>query len=192
MFAKKNISILLFILAGCAIIALANPIVKTEKTASMDIQGQKKETPRQFSAFLEKSEPQPTIGYYSESPENSPLSPEQGTSLLPEQMEQVEGLVLKTEINLKQENKLSLENILAEIDQMAAKLKIKFEKSQKQTCSTCGNNQSQAETSEIPTCSAILAVGAGACNCATLGCTPPTGPWCVNPCCCVCCVACCR
>jgi hypothetical protein len=187
--------ILLFALIGCAIIALTNPIAKTEKTTSSDKQNQNKEILRQFSIFVEKNEPQvenpPVSNYYRLFEEESAEEPALKKENIENSQLSATNETIKPSANPDQNKTPSLESILAEIDQMAEKIKINFEKSQGKTCSTCGDNQSQTDDSGVPTCAAILAAGGGACNCATLGCTPPDPPWCVHPCCCVCCAACC-
>ncbi len=83
-----------------------------------------------------------------------------------------------TETEIENNNFLSIENIITEAENLSLILKKKFDQKQEQELSN-------------PPCLGVLAVSGGACNCVTLGCTPPIGPWCINPCCCVCCVACC-
>ncbi len=91
---------------------------------------------------------------------------------------------------------ISIESVLSGIENLSSNLKLEFEniKEEQADCPTCTGTESSSEIIITPdsTCATIISVGGGACNCASLGCTPPNGPWCVHPCCCVCCAACCR
>jgi len=90
--------------------------------------------------------------------------------------------------DINPETTLSLETILAEVKNLSSDLWLEFQTIHQEDCPSC----SQSEDSQFSICATILASpGVGACNCATLGCTPPVGPWCIHPCCCVCCPPCC-
>jgi len=102
----------------------------------------------------------------------------------------------KTDTQNSSASAISIKNILSQIENLSSDLKLEFENIQKEQagCPTCAKTEKPSEVPITPdsTCATIIAAGGGGCNCASLGCTPPIGPWCVHPCCCVCCIACCR
>lgn len=103
--------------------------------------------------------------------------------------ETISETILPETKNMASQQAPSLEEVLTEVENLSSELKSEFEQIQTQNknCSTCG------QTENASPCATVLAqLGGGICNCATLGCTPWYGPWCVHPCCCVCCPVCCR
>lgn len=98
-----------------------------------------------------------------------------------------ESIILSAPIKEVNEQLLSITSVLLEVGEISEQLKLELENIKEQECSTCDQEYDFA-----PTCATILAGLSGGCDCSTLGCTPPIGPWCVHPCCCVCCSACCR
>jgi vacuolar-type H+-ATPase subunit I/STV1 len=84
----------------------------------------------------------------------------------------------------------SLEDILAEVENLASELKLEFAniQAQKESCSSCG----QTENLSPSICATILtAAGGVGCSCAPPCCIPGEGCPCAHPCCCVCCQLCC-
>lgn len=80
---------------------------------------------------------------------------------------------------------VTLEQVLAQVQQLAADLKQDFEN--KKSCATCGNSA----PSDSVCLTALLALGGAGCSCGPPCCTPKGCP-CASPCCCVCCPVCCR
>lgn len=193
----KEILILIFVLFGCLVIALTNykqpvseNLQQTETSKAI-----LSETPHQVKALIwgetkdleERTDKQPQDDkknqHVSENPELVQGNPQQAA----ESDEKIRSPDFSQD-KVSPETTLSLENILAEVKNLSSDLWLEFQTIRQEDCPSC----SQPEDSQFSICATILtSPGAGACNCATLGCTPPVGPWCVHPCCCVCCPPCC-
>lgn len=175
----KEILILILVLFGSLVIVLANPNQSTNQqleeenpTAQYNLNNNRINVIKQIENI-----PQQEITA------NPLIAP-------PHQEQKPQSETIETTLQTTPKTTLSLETVLAEIENLSSELKLEFEniQKQKQDCPSC----SQSEES-LGICATILAqLGGGACNCGTLHCTPPHGPWCVHPCCCVCCAACCR
>jgi hypothetical protein len=97
------------------------------------------------------------------------------------------------EMPIQSTSSLSLEEVLAEVDNLSSDLWLEYQVAQQEkSCQGCSQEKSSSTSGTSGICATILAAAGGyPCNCATLGCTPPVGPWCVHPCCCACCQVCC-
>lgn len=182
MLSLKEILILSLVLCGSLIIFFSHYQPPTD-------QNQEQKTAEQISSpvvedieikisTLSQRESQPTEELIEELTKESPLSMEQTET------EDDPSPSLKTP-------SLSLENILAEVENLSSDLWFEYQSIRQEKN---GQNCCQPENSPSSICTTILAApgpGGMLCNCATLGCTPPHGPWCVHPCCFACCQACC-
>ena len=177
----KDILILIFVLAGCLIIAFSGqeqPLQQIKETNNEVVQD---------------SRVIPTTIFSSEETITETDSPVRKSAAPASPKSKVFGALSETDYSETDNTKLflSLETVLAEVENLSSELKLEFEyiQEQKENCPSC----SQPENSSPSICAVILAApGGGACNCGTLNCTPEKGTWCVHPCCCVCCAACCR
>lgn len=180
MLSKRDLFILFLVLISAAVIFFAN----NGKTANKENQereiSEKQNQSYQSIIFFQESNKEKN----EENTEN--LISEEELKINTDNKLSVLQTVSKEKIVSKKIEEIpSLNDVLAEVNNLASDLKLEFEKYQqeKDSCPDCSKSGS--------TCATILSA-VGACNCASLGCTPPHGPWCVNPCCCVCCPACCR
>jgi len=174
---KKNLTPI-FVLAGCLIIAFFsynwtdNKQIETNNKDSSVIQEETKE--------LDLFKNIQSINSDNSQEENINLSEEKIKENPSDNQNQILTSINTEAENTEAENNnlLSIEDIITEAENLSLILKNKFDQKKEQELSN-------------PPCLGVLAVSGGVCNCATLGCTPPTGTWCINPCCCVCCAACC-
>lgn len=179
----KEILILIFVLLSCLVITLTNykqPVSENPQQTETS-EAILSETPYQVKALIWGETKD--LKERSENPELVQGNPQQAE----ESDEKIRSPDFSQD-KVSPEIILSLENILAEVKNLSSDLWLEFQTIRQEDCLSCP----QSEDSQFSICATILtSPGAGACNCATLGCTPPVGPWCVHPCCCVCCPPCC-
>lgn len=177
----KEILILIFVLFSCLIIAFSN--------SNTDIKTAKKKN----TAVIKTQDKPLILSEETKMPENK-----QNNDSSAKTMTKQENIVNPSpnEVLLTTpvfNATLSLKTILDEVENLSSELKLEFENLQKQkeNCSSCGSQSEDLPSSPFICATILSAPGGGGCSCASLGCTPPVGPWCVNPCCCVCCPPCC-
>ena len=189
MFLSKEKITLILVLISCLIIAIFSPeLVKNKQTENND--GEIKQIKNENIDLFKN--------IWSFNDQNTNKEIRIINSIIPNPTEENNN-AQKTENSNPQNpiiNTMSIESVLSGIESLSSDLKLEFENIQEKQadCPTCAETEEQSEIPITPnsTCATIISAGGGACNCASLGCTPPNGPWCVHPCCCVCCVACCR
>jgi len=188
MLLSKEKLTLIFVLIGCLIIFLFSPeLVKNKQIENND--GEIKQVKNENIDLFKN------IWSFNDQDTNKEIGII--NSIIPNPTEENNN-TQKTESPNPQNpiiNIMSIESVLSGIENLSSDLKLEFENIQEEqaNCPTCAKIEKPSEIPITPdsTCATIMAA-AGACNCGSLGCTPPTGTWCVHPCCCVCCAACCR
>ncbi|MBL7154945.1 MAG: hypothetical protein ISS88_00355 [Candidatus Portnoybacteria bacterium] len=190
----KEILILIFVLFGCLVIFLSSPSQSVNQPSNKlqpDEESSQNENSSLFGDIWKLNSHAFQQVEQTEEINNYSLSEASETSKVKE--DNAFDALTQTDYsnNAIDQTTLSLEIVLAEVENLSSDLKLEFEniQAQEESCPIC----SQSENPSPSICATILAApGIGACNCATLGCTPEKGTWCVHPCCCVCCAVCCR
>jgi hypothetical protein len=198
----KEILILMFVLFGCWLIAFSasnqsvseqGNIPYTEKE-NITSKNAKENQQQIFNLINNKSQliKQPGYPAIKRPFADIPTMTEQGSRA---KITNLTSPDTKNQNNVNEQASLSLETVLAEVENLVSDLKLELNNAQYQTesCPSCNTGENKSENLTTSICAAILATpGGGGCSCASLGCLPETGPLCVHPCCCVCCPSCCK